>query len=319
MFIIAIVSQAGATIGDGPADYAARYGPPLKESLDHDGYGVRIYHSPEFEEVRVIFAKGRGRVEQFKIAEGKVVNDAIVGQIRNQNPGQVVDSGSKYVTVGKDEPGRDLKFSERSGKKRNYLGTVGFREQDKERILVFHGVAVPLLGEWLLPQNPTGQEVVIEIPLHPAETEFNALEPGKKVTVTLLDVLSEDIGTRLAVVGRREHIDRDDAFDDAHSSFQQLLRISTGGQVLRDWSICSRHHIKMERRTVEIAYGLLGHSRAQSYCFDHFPNCREYAAGGCMTTNDSPQSTAMYICPKCVAECNQYKRDHPDENESPFD
>ncbi|HEV8618349.1 MAG TPA: hypothetical protein VGQ70_02545, partial [Candidatus Udaeobacter sp.] len=117
----------------------------------------------------------------------------------------------------------------------------------------------------------------------------------------------------------REHVDWNDAVDEAHSSFQQLVRISVDNNTVFDRSVCSLHHVKMERRKAEIAYGMLAYSKAESFCIDHYPNFQDYAAGGCVMSDDSPKSTAIYVCPKCVAECNEYKRQHPEENKSPFD
>ena len=130
--------------------------------------------------------------------------------------------------------------------------------------------------------------------------------------MTVLDENSEDLETQLAIVARREHVDWNDAVDEAHSSFQQLVRISTDKNVVFDRSICSVHHITMERQNVPIAYGMLTSSKAESYCADHFPNFRDFARGGCMVGDT--KFTSIYICPKCVAECNEYTRQHPEQD-----
>jgi hypothetical protein len=124
------------------------------------------------------------------------------------------------------------------------------------------------------------------------------------------------MGAPFVVVSKREHVDWADLNEDAAAEHQQLVRVSEGDKVLLDRSVCSLHHVKMEKRKVEIIYGLWAPpSEADLYCVNHFPHCADYALGGCAVTDDSPKSAVIYICPKCVAECNEYKRQHPEKRE----
>jgi len=172
-----------------------------------------------------------------------------------------------------------------SQEEHTYSGTGHYEENDQTR--------------WFVLRDG---DVVVEIPLGRFDPELVDLKADARYDVTVLDENSEDLQTDIAIIGHREHVDWNDAIDEAHSSFQQLPRISTAGKVVFNRSICSVHHIKMEKRNVEVAYGMLAHSKAESYCSAHYPNFRDYAVGGCIVGD--AKSTSIYVCPKCVEECN---------------
>lgn len=305
LLIAFLTHQASARIGETPEQLKERRGAPLKESFDRDGYGLRIYKADGFKELRVTFVKGKSQFERYKLAEDNPAWDLVLEKLeklKQENPGESFVPFTDRVQVGTEEPESELKFVTDSGQERSYSGDARYRIDGKDRTLVIRN-----------------NEAVIEIPLRQADPALNDLKPDTTYVVTVLDQNFDDLMTPLGIVSRREHVDWDDTVDDAHSSFQQLVRISTHTSTVFDRSVCSLHHVEMEKRNVDIAYGMLAYSKAESYCIAHYPNFRDYAVGGCMVVGDDTKSTQIYICPKCVVECNEYKRQHPQENKNPLD
>lgn len=300
-FALAIVflleEHARARIGDTPEQLQQRYGAPLKESFDQRGYGAGIYQANGFKEIRVTFVKGKSHLEVYEITGDRPVQDSVVEMLKQENPGESVLALSNQVRVGAEESESELKFVTHSNQEHTYWGTPKYRQDGETRTLVLHD-----------------GETVIEIPLRRPDTGLNDLNPDTRYSITVLDENSENLESQIAIVSRREHVDWNDAVDEAHSSFQQLVRLSVDNKTIFDHSICSLHHVKMERRNVEIVYGMLAYSKAESYCIAHYPNFRDYAVGGCLVGDT--KSTSIYICPKCVAECDEYKRQHPAENKN---
>ncbi len=237
--------------------------------------------------------------EQYKVAGNGSVPDSIVEALKQENPGESVLALSWGVEVGTPEPESELKFVRHSQEEHTYSGTGHYKDDNQTR--------------WFVLRDG---DTVIEILLGRFAPGLADLKADTKYDVTVLDENSEDLQTQIAIIGRREHVDWDDAADEAHSSFQQLVRVSAAGKIVFDRSICSLHHIKMEKRNVEVAYGMLAYSKAESYCIAHYPNFRDYAVGGCIVGDT--KFTQIYICPKCVAECNEYKCQHPEENKNPL-
>ena len=63
------VISASARISDTPAQLKERYGEPIAESVDKDGYGLRIYQTAQFKEIRVTFAAGKSQMEKYRVTE----------------------------------------------------------------------------------------------------------------------------------------------------------------------------------------------------------------------------------------------------------
>jgi len=298
LLFFAVFPRADAKIGDTPAEYEARYGRSIKQAFDSEGSGLSVYKTKEFKEIRVTFVKGSSKKEVHKYAGDSPVPQSLIEAIRAENPGQDVYDGFGEVRVRSSEIDlSETKELERpSGRETTYSGTVKIRSDGDTR----YGVL-------------TDNGNVVEIPLYgpPYPQEF-ALTPGRTYSVTLLEQWSEDTSTSIGVVSKREHADWFDAVDDAGlNGIQQLVRISEGDNVVFDRSVCGLHHVKMELRSVEIRYGMYGAgSKAESYCMGHFPHFRDFALGGCI--EGDAKSTSIYICPKCVAECNEYTRQHPE-------
>ncbi len=303
IFAIAAASfgcLAQARIGETPEELNERYGAPIRESIDSQGYGLGVYRSSESNEIRVTFVKGRSQLEQYKVAGNGSVPDSIVEALKQENPGESVLALSWGVEVGTPEPESELKFVRHSQEEHTYSGTGHYKDDNQTR--------------WFVLRDG---DTVIEILLGRFAPGLADLKADTKYDVTVLDENSEDLQTQIAIIARREHVDWDDAADEAHSSFQQLVRVSAAGKIVFDRSICSLHHIKMEKRNVEVAYGMLAYSKAESYCIAHYPTFRDYAVGGCIVGDT--KFTQIYICPKCVADCNEYKRQHPEEKKNPLD
>jgi hypothetical protein len=303
-FVIALMtSHAPARIGETPEQLQQRYGAPIKQAFGDGGEGMCVYHADGFKEIRVHFSEGRSDQEDFLVILGTTSFEAkadLAKRVQSENPNQHVQNGwydrvrvsSKTRFEGIAKP-RDNNVAD---DKRSYSGIAKIKTFDLGKIAVLNDDGMVI--EW------------------PAQLELHGFEvkPGHSYTVTVLPNSPGYVGAPSVVVSKREHMDWQDSNEDA-AAHQQLVRVSEGNKVLLDRSVCSLHKIKMEKRKVDIAYGLTAPSSdAELYCVNHFPNCADYALGGCDWSEDSPKSAVIYICPKCVAECNEYKRWHPEKD-----
>lgn len=149
-----------------------------------------------------------------------------------------------------------------------------------------------------------GENEVLEIPWSVYGASRGQVRWGQTYTVKIVTIAPPGLDEPIAFLSDREHESRGAAVID--SIFCQLLQVQTGDSVVFDHSVCELHHEKMRESPAEIAYGLLGpESEADAECDRRFPHHRNFAAGGCVETNDSPKTTQIYICPKCVAEYNE--------------
>lgn len=297
--LVVVVSSAFAKIGDAPPAYASRFGHALKEGFDGAGSGLSVYRTREFQEIRITFVKGASTKEVYKYENSESVPPSALEAIRAENEGQHVSDGYNQLKVESLDTDTDQfdYLARPGGAEKTYSGVVKEKNVDDQRwaILSDHGTVI---------------ELPIAAPGVPQEINLTA---GRTYSVTMLEAFADDIGTSLGVVSKREHADWFDAVDDAGLlGIQQLVRITEGGTVVFDRSVCSLHHEKMELRTVEIGYGMYGaKDRAESYCMSHFPHFRDFALGGCV--EGEAKTTSIYICAKCVAECKEYAGQHPEE------
>lgn len=293
----AFACSVRAKIGDAPAVYAKRYGPAVREAFDAEGSGLSVYRTEEFREIRVTFKKGASEKEVYKYVSGESVPQRLVDAIQAENKDQHIFSGFDQVTVESLTDDSVDYLARPSGAEKTYSGIVKEKTVDDARwaVLFDHGAVV---------------EVPVATAGYPQQVNLTS---GQTYTVTMLEELADDINTVIGVVSKREHVDWFDAVDDAGlAGIHQLIRITQGSTVIFDRSICSMHHEPMELRTVKIAYGMLGAaSWAESYCMGHFPHFRNFAAGGCVVQD--AETTSIYICPKCVAECKEYAQQHPEK------
>ena len=308
-FVIALMtSHAPARIGETPSQLQERYGSPIKQAFGEGGEGICIYHADGFEQIRVHFSQGQSDQEDYVIYLEPGFLEAkanLVMRVQSENPNQHVENRENRVRVSSEarlqriSKGQDSNPNEGE---RSYSGVAKVKLYDLGDIAVL---------------NDNG--TVIEMP-----TRIKGFEakPGHCYTVTVLASSPGEVsGAPPVIISKREHVDRADFREDAAAlgGMQQLVRVTEGDKVLIDRSVCSLHRIKMEQHKAEIVYGLPPPpSEAESYCIDHFPNYRDYAVGGCVVSDDSPKSAVIYICPKCVAECNEYKRQHPEEVKNPL-
>jgi hypothetical protein len=293
-----------ARIGETRQQLEQRYGPPVKQAFGDGGEGMCIYHADGFKEIRVHFSDHHSDLEDYLVILGTTSIEAkgdLAKRVQSENPNRYVQDGwydrvrvsSEARVEGIAKP-RDNNVADGE---RSYAGIAKIKTFDQGKIAVW---------------NEDG--TVIEMPT-PLELDGFEVKSGHRYTVTVFPNSPGYMGAPSVVVSKREHLDWNDFNDDA-AAHQQLVRVSEGDKVLLDRSICSLHHIKMEKRKVEISYGLWAPtSEADQYCVDHFPNYEDYALGGCVVTDNSPKSAVIYICPKCVAECNEYKRKHPEKHE----
>jgi hypothetical protein len=72
-----------------------------------------------------------------------------------------------------------------------------------------------------------------------------------------------------------------------------------------DVAICEVHHVKMERQTVPIHYGLWnypdGYLEAKAI---YFPHGWEYVNGGCFVQKQKEMQ--IYVCPQCKKANNAF-------------
>jgi len=293
------LTHLSARIGETPSQLEERFGAPIKEALGEDSSGLRVYHSAEFTEIRVLFIEGTSEKEKYIYAGEPPIPPALIDTIRKENPGQEVIDVTSWVTVSSE---RGLATEDRLPKRdqleHTYSGQAKMKKDGDWHRAILHD-----------------QDTVIEIPIFPLgyPREFE-LTDGASYSVTVLDQDSEDINGVIAVISRREHADWHDSVDDAGvGGIQQLLRITSGDKVIFDRSVCGLHHVKMELRNVRVAYGMYGPKNwAESYCIGHFPHFRDFALGGCVVGD--AESTSIYVCPKCIAECDDHTRTHPTED-----
>jgi hypothetical protein len=288
--LFAMITGTLARVGDTPAQLKERYGAPISESTDKDGNGLSIYRTAQFKEIRVTFVAGKSQMEKYRMAAAVGDPKATFTALREENPGQFdFESSDGQLTIGMDESAAELKFVRSTGRKSTHSGVLEVRKSDKQN--------------WAVLRDKGS---VVEIPM--TLPEVAALPPGLKCKATVLDQIPDDLWTQMVWVGKREHLDWDDASADAHDSFQLLVKLESNGKILFDRSTCSVHHTAMKLRDVPIAYGMLAWSKAERYCNEHFPHFREFAVGGCLV--GEKQSTRIYVCPACVAACREYSRIH---------
>ena len=290
LLLVLSAPVAFARVGDSPDDLVQRFGKPSALILDREEDGIGVYHAEGFKEIRVTFVAGRSHYENYLVADEQAPHDSIIATLTKENPDHdVYDASSLGIFVGEPEAGSELRFTARSGEQRRFTGVVELRPWAEQRRAVVRS-----------------QAAVVEIPVTAEDPEFRCLQAGITATVTVVDENSEDLDAPFAVVGRREHVDWNDAVHDVHGSIQLLVKIESGEEVLFDRVVCGVHHVQMQLSNVPVAYGLLMTSKAERYCRDRFPHARAFARGGCVVTEESPKFTPVYICPRCVAACEEY-------------
>lgn len=292
-----IASGAFARIGDTPEQLTEKFGEPTASSFDQKNYGIALYGAPGFRQIRVTFAAGVSCEEVYFPADENAPHEPILAALEKENPShEAIDGHSLGIHIGEREADAELKFVTHSGEQKSFTGILELKQLKAKRCA-----------------SVNAGEAVVDIEFGDMEAEFANLRTGMKCTVTTLDEGSDDLYAPSAIVGRRGHVDWGDCVDDAHDSFQRLIKIVRGDEVLFGREVCGVHRQRMDLRSVPIAYGM-GAYRPTEYCEKHFPHARDLAVGGCVMSDDSPEFVTLYLCPACVAACNEYKQAPPSED-----
>lgn len=295
--LVAMTSTILARIGDTSADFRNRYGDPIAESFDADGHGIRIYRSAEFKEIRVMFAEDKSQQEYYTPADGVPDKELLYDRLQRENGddyGYVNSDGQ--ARIGFRESAGELKFVRGEGTISTYSGRLEVKQKGEQRYGVVHDDAA-----------------VIEIRLGSLSAEAAAFRSGLGCTITLEHRFPDDLWAPTAWVGRREHLDDQDMIDNAHNELHTLVKVESEGRRIYDRAVCSVHDVAMELRKVTVAFGMLAFPAVEQHCQDRFPNYRDFGIGGCvMTEGDEDKMIQKYVCPACVAACNEYKAGNPD-------
>jgi hypothetical protein len=89
-----------------------------------------------------------------------------------------------------------------------------------------------------------------------------------------------------------------------------VVRVERDGKMIYDREICEVHHIKMDRKEVRIAYGLLvpGPGEPTGDIEQRlFPHRYEVAFGGCVVSPNSPKTDKVYVCSECKKAYEKWK------------
>lgn len=175
-------------IGDSPTDFKNRYGDPISESFDKEGHGIRIYRSPEFKEIRVIFAEDKSQQEYHTPADGVTDKEALYGRLRTENGEEYgyVDSDGQ-LRIGFGESMGELKFVSGDGVTRTYSGRLEIKTKGNQDFAVVYD-----------------SNAVIEIPLVSLNAEAAAFRSSLECKITLLHQVPDDLWAPTAWVGKRE-------------------------------------------------------------------------------------------------------------------
>lgn len=178
----------------------------------------------------------------------------------------------------------------RTSKEETFQGVLTPRREDKGTRLLFRSGKLVMEIPWSAEGYPDRGRVT----------------SGKTYSVTLRDENDVDINSAVAFVSDREHKRFEELIEDSKSYV--LVRIQDGSEVVFDRSVCENHHVKMVTRMAEVAYGLWAPSSdAEMTCARLFPHYRDFILGGCVVSDSSPKTGMLYICPKCVEECERLK------------
>lgn len=298
--LLVVAPLASARVGDTSAQFKNRYGDSIAESFDKEGHGIRIYRSAEFKEIRVIFAADRSVLEKYTPADEVTDKKPLFERIRAENDAD--EAEYSYINIegqfeiGHKEPEGEFKLTSGDGATRTYSGHLEIKKKGNQDYAVVHK-----------------DSAVLEIPLPALTANAAGVRSGINCKITVVNRLPADLWAPIAWVGKREHLDDQDMRDDAHNQLQTLVSVESNGKRIYDRSFCSVHQVAMELRTVEVAFGLIAFSSAERYCQDHFPHYRDFGIGGCLISEgDENKTIQIYICPACVAACNEYKAANPE-------
>ncbi|MEP6809447.1 MAG: hypothetical protein ABI992_04335 [Chthoniobacterales bacterium] len=299
VFVLALFASTNlqARIGENPEQIAVRYGPPVAQSFDEDGYGVTLYHFRKLEVARVTFEQGRSRREEFATGSGDPLPLDFIKSLQTENPTNEIFEGDDRIDVDEREVRRSPFEIAGTGAEQVFTGTVEIKERTERK------------GEeparYLILRD---RDKVLEIGSRYAFF-WQDLESGQRYSITVADEISNDIMAPTILVGHREHINFSRDSDDARASRQTLVRITAPGRVIFDRTICEVHHTPMEFRNVEVSYGLL----AIGHCAQDFPHSLTFVSGGCLLGEE--KKLPIYVCSACVSAAAECKRERKERGE----
>jgi hypothetical protein len=136
--------------------------------------------------------------------------------------------------------------------------------------------------------------------------ERGGVTSGKTYSVTLRDEDNLDTNSAVAFASDREHKSFNELIED--SKTYVLVRIQDGSEVVFDRSVCEIYHVRMTERMAGVAYGMGAPSnQTEATCARFFPHYRDFILGGCVVSDSSPKKGLVYVCPKCVEQCERLK------------
>ncbi len=86
----------------------------------------------------------------------------------------------------------------------------------------------------------------------------------------------------------------------------EIELIKDGDTVIHDAAVCPLHRVRMERRDVEIAYGLPSPDLFEA--MEKFSGGPGFTLGGCVVMSGSPKTERGYVCPDCVATYQEWSK-----------
>ena len=178
----------------------------------------------------------------------------------------------------------------RTGAEKQFRGVLEFKDEENES-----RVAIVRDGD-----------TVLEIPWAWKDYAGKAkLEPGKTYEITVRDEDHLDTAASTVFISDRVHKSHNARVDDSETF--PLVRIKDADTVVFDEAVCELHHVRMDRTTANIEYGL----PALGGCDTNFPHHAGSIRGGCIERD--AKTAPHYVCPKCVAACAKYQHEHPGE------
>jgi hypothetical protein len=78
--------------------------------------------------------------------------------------------------------------------------------------------------------------------------------------------------------------------------------------------ICEVHHVRMQRTSVGVAYGLLGSTALAQARYEAgktaFPHAETWVSGGCIVSPDSATNAFTFTCSECKQAASKWDSQH---------
>ena len=316
--VVIAASSLQANLGDTEADLKARYGEP--NAIERDGRALRVFsYQANGYKIRVGLVDGKSQHERYRpVDEARSMTDEEIQGLLNANAGgkqwKIMPDGR--LALGDETAAPTTAFILPERKELN-LGTAVYdhafddflrpdptvgQQETFTGVASFQHLREPP-GDLLLIRT-RDNVLVISWPSK-SYPELAHITEGETYRITVVNKEADDTGTAMVFISDREHKTWPDVVDD--SKAEPLVRIEEGKQTIFDRAVCEVHHIKMPLIKAEIVYGMYAPTEVEGFCHTHLPHYRTFALGGCVMSDVSPKTTAIYLCPACVAECEKHK------------